>query len=154
MNNLIKTGWRQGRVHRLPPWPLCRPVAALRRGDRVTNYPIILACCDAHSTSATGQNPNVSRTLECQLWPAADMPSRALWTAVCQVPDSCSAAKEVHRLQRCHAVAAVRHNAKANYGIASSNSISSSARTATVGSELKKSVIALPILVPALPSSG
>ena len=30
-----------------------------------------------------------------------------------------------------------RHNAKADYGIESSNSISSSARTATVGSELK-----------------
>jgi hypothetical protein len=53
------------------------------------------------------------------------------------IPDSCSAAKEVHRLQRCYAVAAVRHNAKADYGIASSNSIRSSVRTATVGSELK-----------------
>ena len=41
-------------------------------------------CCDAHLTSAMGQNPNASRTLPCQLSPAADMPSHTLLTAMCQ----------------------------------------------------------------------
>ena len=48
------------------------------------------------------------------------------------LPDSSSAAKEMHRLQGRYAVAAVR-----DYGIASSHSISLSARTATLGSALK-----------------
>ncbi len=40
-------------------------------------------------------------------------------------------------VQMCYPVTAVRHNANADYGIAPSNSISSSAPAAAVGSELK-----------------
>src|ERR1700730_15701156 len=34
--------------------------------------------------SAWGQNPNASRMLACQLWPAADKPPHALYSAMCQ----------------------------------------------------------------------
>jgi hypothetical protein len=42
---------------------------------------------------ASGQNPNASRMLACQLWPAADKPPHAPYSAMCQKQTNGSAAK-------------------------------------------------------------
>jgi K+ transporter len=34
--------------------------------------------------SLVGQNPNAARMLACQLWPAADKPPHALYSAMCR----------------------------------------------------------------------
>src|ERR1700737_5414748 len=36
-------------------------------------------------TPEKGQNPNASRMLACQLWPAADKPPHALYSAMCRL---------------------------------------------------------------------
>jgi hypothetical protein len=41
-----------------------------------------LSCCVAEPSSGLGQNPNASRTLACQLSPAADKPPHALYSAM------------------------------------------------------------------------
>jgi hypothetical protein len=41
-----------------------------------------LDCCDAHPTSATGHNPNISRGVACQLSPAADMLAGLAWAGL------------------------------------------------------------------------
>ena len=60
---------------------------AVCRGDTIN-------CCDAHLASALGHNPNASRRLVCQLWPAPDKPSHGLLPAMCQLRTYCTATND------------------------------------------------------------
>src|SRR4029077_20792127 len=63
-----------------------RKVHAAQRGAILERVLRVLLQCGilAGLRTGMGQNPNASRMLACQLWPAADKPPHALYSAMCR----------------------------------------------------------------------